>query len=232
MMKILLADDERSLCDALEIILADAGYAVSIAHDGAEAIELFSRDDFDLVILDVMMPKVDGYEACTLVRQRDPDVPVLMLTAKGDIVDKKSGFRAGADDYLVKPFNDEELLLRVEALLRRRSKSETAGEGRKLLQTVKIGGLIIDPKRYEVTAEGRVISLTPKEFQILALMADHPGKVFTREDLIDNIWGKEYERGAISIPVYVRRIREKIEKDPSDPKYLQTVWRFGYKLGD
>lgn len=231
-MKIMLADDELSLCDALEIILDDAGYEVCIAHDGAQAIELFRRERPDLVVLDVMMPKYDGFEVCEVVRGINPDVPLLMLSAKGDIVDKKSGFKAGADDYLVKPFNDEELLLRIEALMRRRSRGESQGEPKKLTQAVQIGDLVIDPLRYEVTVADRVISLTPKEFQILALMADHPGKVFTREDLIESIWGKEYEAGAISIPVYVRRIREKIEEDPSSPKYLQTVWRFGYRLGD
>lgn len=231
-MKILLADDELSLCDALEIILEDAGYRVRIAHDGARAIDLFKRECPDLVILDVMMPKHDGFEVCEAVRAINPDVPMLMLSAKGDIVDKKSGFKAGADDYLVKPFNDEELLLRIEALLRRRTRGGEPGEPKKLTQAVQIGDLVIDPLRYEVTVADRVISLTPKEFQILALMADHPGKVFTREDLIESIWGKEYEAGAISIPVYVRRIREKIEEDPSNPRYLQTVWRFGYRLGD
>lgn len=231
-MKIMLADDELSLCDALEIILKDAGYEVCIAHDGAQAIDLFKIEYPDLVILDVMMPKYDGFEVCEVLREANPEVPMLMLSAKGDIVDKKSGFRAGADDYLVKPFNDEELLLRIEALLRRRLRGAGQGEPKKLMQAVRIGDLVIDPCRYEVSVHGKAITLTPKEFQILALMADNPGKVFTREDLIESIWGKEYEAGAISIPVYVRRIREKIEEDPSSPKYLQTVWRFGYRLGD
>lgn len=232
-MKIMLADDERSLCDALQIILEDAGYEVLCAHDGAEAVRLFSEEHPGLVVLDVMMPRLNGFEACEEIRAIDPNVPVLMLTAKGDIVDKKTGFKAGADDYLTKPFNDEELVLRVEALLRRQAKSTSAGESKKLMQTVRIGDLTIDPLRYEVSVKGRVINLTPKEFQILALMADYPGKVFTREDLIESIWGEEYEKaGSISIPVYVRRIREKIEDDPSDPRYLQTVWRFGYRLGD
>lgn len=232
-MKIMLADDERSLCEALEIILTDAGYEVQCAHDGREAVRLFSDARPDLVVLDVMMPHLNGFEACEKIRAIDPDVPMLLLTAKGDIVDKKSGFKAGADDYLTKPFNDEELVLRVEALLRRRAKNASSNEPKKLMQTVRIGDLTIDPRRYEVSVKGRVINLTPKEFQILALMADHPGKVFTRDDLIESIWGKEYENaGSISIPVYVRRIREKIEVDPSDPRYLQTVWRFGYRLGD
>ena len=232
-MKILLADDEPSLCEALSIILRDAGYEVRVARDGAQAVTMFARERPDLAILDVTMPKLDGFDACGSIREIDPDVPVLMLTAKGDIDDKRSGFRAGADDYVTKPFNDEELVLRVEALLRRRGRGDAPHGTGGLMRTVRIGDLVIDPCRYEVTVRDRVINLTPKEFQILALMADHPGKVFTREDLIESIWGEEYERtGSISIPVYVRRIREKIEEDPSDPKYLQTVWRFGYRLGD
>ena len=232
-MKILLADDEPSLCEALSIILRGAGYEVCAARDGAQAVAVFARERPDLAILDVMMPKLDGFDACESIREIDPDVPVLMLTAKGDIDDKRSGFRAGADDYVTKPFNDEELVLRVEALLRRRGRGDASPGRSGLMRAGCIGDLVIDPCRYEVSVNGRVINLTPKEFQILALMADHPGKVFTREDLIENIWGEEYERtGSISIPVYVRRIREKIEEDPSDPKYLQTVWRFGYRLGD
>lgn len=232
MIKILLADDEKSLCHALGIILRDAGYEVFVAHDGREAVEVFGRERPDLAILDVMMPWLDGFEVCERIRETSPDVPVLMLSAKGDIVDKKIGFRLGADDYVVKPFDDEELILRVEALLRRRARDASSEGPAKLMQAVRIGDLVIDPRRCEVAVAGSVISLTPKEFQILALMADNPGKVFTREDLIEAIWGKEFETGSISIPVYVRRIREKIERDPSNPAYLQTVWRFGYRLGD
>lgn len=232
MTKIMLADDERSLCDALEIILKDAGYEVCIAHDGKEAVKVFQQERPDLAVLDVMMPWLDGFEVCERVREASPDVPVLMLSAKGDIVDKKTGFKSGADDYLVKPFNDEELVLRIEALLRRRARVDAVQLPARFMQPVRVGDLVVDARRYEVTVSGRVISLTPKEFQILALMAENLGRVFTREDLIEAIWGSEYETGSISIPVYVRRIREKIEEDPSNPRFLQTVYRFGYRLGD
>ncbi len=232
MTKIMLADDERSLCDALEIILKDAGYEVCIAHDGKEAVKVFQQERPDLAVLDVMMPWLDGFEVCERVRETSPDVPVLMLSAKGDIVDKKTGFKSGADDYLVKPFNDEELVLRIEALLRRRARVDAVQLPARFMQPVRVGDLVVDARRYEVTVSGRVISLTPKEFQILALMAENLGRVFTREDLIEAIWGSEYETGSISIPVYVRRIREKIEEDPSNPRFLQTVYRFGYRLGD
>lgn len=234
-MKIMVADDEPKLVEALRIILTDAGYEVCSAADGAAALAVYGMHRPDLVVLDIMMPKLNGYDVCASIRQMDPDVPILMLSAKGDIDDKRGGFGAGADDYLTKPFNEEEVLLRVEALLRRRARgavelgsSPTAG----LMHPVSIGDLTIDPRRYEVAVRGKVVNLTPKEFQIVALMADNPGKVFTREDLIDSIWGSAYRDGSISIPVYVRRIREKIEDDPSNPRYLQTVWRFGYRLGE
>lgn len=230
MAKILLADDEDNLREAVGIILHRAGYKVCAAADGTQAVERFVRESPDLVILDVMMPWMDGYQACERIRALSADTPVLMLTAKGDIVDKKIGFHAGADDYMVKPFNDEELLLRIEALLRRRNRGEGPAPSA-VGQVVAVGAMTIDPRRCEVAVDGRAVALTPKEFQIIATMAESPGKVFTREDLIELVWGRGYDAGSVSIPVYVRRIREKVEADPSNPVYLQTVWGFGYRLG-
>ena len=230
MAKILLADDEDNLREAVGIILHRAGYQVCAAADGTQAVERFVRERPDLVILDVMMPWMDGYQACERIRELSPDTPVLMLTAKGDIVDKKIGFRAGADDYMVKPFNDEELLLRIEALLRRREQAAGAAATSPKMIPTTIGNLTIDPLRCEVRVDNEAVALTPKEFQILSLMADNPGRVFTRDDLIEALWGQEYENSNISIPVYIRRIRMKIEPDPSNPVHLKTVWRFGYRL--
>lgn len=229
-MRILFADDDDSLCSATEIILAKAGYEVHSARDGAQAVERFRAVRPDLVILDIMMPKLDGYGACNEIRMEDPDVPVIMLSAKGDIVDKRIGFKIGADDYVVKPFNGEELLLRVEALLRRSSArtAEAASEA----GGMAIGDLEVNPYSCKVTVRGEAVSLTPTEYQIIAQMAKEPGRVFTCEDLIDEVWGSEYRQESISIPVYIRRIRQKIERDPSSPEYLKTVWRFGYKLGE
>lgn len=240
MAKILLADDERSLRDAVRMILEDAGYAVVTAADGREAVEVFRREQPDLAILDVMMPRLDGFEVVEEIRKLRADVPVLILSAKGDIVDKKRGFRVGADDYVVKPFDDDEIVLRVGALLRRaamasgaaKDAESSAAPAARLMQPVTIGGLVVDPRRCEVTVDGKTVTLTPKEFQIVALLADRPGEVFTNEEIVETIWGSEYAGEAISIPVYIRRIRLKIEKNPSRPEYLQTVWRFGYKLGD
>lgn len=231
MSKILMADDDNNLREAVSIILQRAGFEVISASDGAQAVDRFQSEHPDVVILDVMMPWMDGYEACERIRAVDSKVPVLMLTAKGDIVDKKIGFRAGADDYMVKPFNDEELVLRIEALLRRRDRSEGVAPSA-VGQVVTIGDMVIDPRRCEVTVQGRGVALTPKEFQLVATMAESPGKVYTREDLIDMVWGSDYNEASVSIPVYIRRIREKVEADPSNPVYIQTVWGFGYRLGE
>lgn len=237
---ILIADDEASLAEALCNMLSNEGYEVTVVRDGVEAVDAVGRFHPDLVILDIMMPRLDGFGACERIRRIDPDIAVIILSAKSDIIDKKVGFRAGADDYLTKPFSMEEMLLRVEALLRRRSRQMATANSdddhpdaeQKLMKPVRIGDLVIDPLHYEVTVRGKQASLTPKEFQILALMADSPGKAFTRQDLIESIWGADYDATAISIPVYVRRIREKIEEDPSNPQYLKTVWHYGYRLGD
>lgn len=230
MSKILMADDDDNLREAVSIILQRAGFEVISASDGAQAVNRFLNEHPDVVIMDVMMPWMDGYEACERIRAVDSKVPVLMLTAKGDIVDKKIGFRSGADDYMVKPFNDEELVLRIEALLRRRDRSEGVAPSA-VGQVVTIGDMVIDPRRCEVTVLGRGVALTPKEFQLVATMAENPGKVYTREDLIDMVWGSDYNEASVSIPVYIRRIREKVEVDPSNPVYIQTVWGFGYRLG-
>ena len=230
MAKILIADDEGSLRDALGIILRHAGYEVRMATDGAQAVELFMRERPDLVVLDVMMPRLSGFEVCEALRAISPDVPLLMLSAKGAVDDRRNGLRAGADDYVVKPFDDEELLLRIEALLRRREQAAGAAATSPKMIPTTIGNLTIDPLRCEVRVDDEAVALTPKEFQILALMADSPGRVFTRDDLIEALWGEEYESSNISIPVYIRRIRMKIEPDPSNPVHLKTVWRFGYRL--
>lgn len=231
-MKIMLVDDEQSLCSALKIIITNAGYDFCSAADGLSALTIFGKENPDLLILDVMLPKLNGFEVCEEIRKANTSLPILMLSAKGDFVDKRIGFKAGADDYLTKPFEEEELLLRIEALLRRRGQTEARLPEKDPTRKIVIGELTIDPMRYEVFVRGQLVTVTPKEYQILTLMAEHPGRVFTREDLITYVWGEKFEMGSISIPVYIRHIREKIEQDPSNPILLQTVWRFGYKLGD
>lgn len=231
-MKILLADDEESIRIVVEHIITEDGYEFCYASDGAEALAVFELEQPDLVILDVMMPKLNGFDVCTKLRKDGNNVPIIILSAKGDIVDKSVGFKAGADDYLVKPFSSLELSLRIEALLRRRDhQSGAPGEAEKK-ESFKLGDLEIFFNRYEARLRGKRLDLTPKEFKILAYMASHPGEVFTREQLLTYVWGEDYVGELTSIAVFIRKIREKIEDEPSKPKYLQTVWGIGYKFGD
>lgn len=228
-MKVMLADDEQGIQTLVEHIVRKDGYDFCRAFDGEEALEVFEREKPDLVVLDIMMPNRNGFEVCTELRSRNVDVPIIFLTAKGDIVDKSVGFNAGADDYLVKPFTPQELSLRIAALMRRyapeRKKGYTANH-------IRYEGLEIDVKRRRVTVRGSAVELTPKEFHVLFMLASNPGIVFTRDQLIHDVWGPEYVGESSSITVFIRRIREKIEKDPSNPKYLQTVWHVGYRFGD
>lgn len=195
--------------------------------------EAFERERPDVVILDVMMPEVNGFELCRQLRERDARVPIIMLSAKSDIVDKGVGFAAGCDDYIAKPFNSQELAMRIEAQLRR-ARLATAGDEvpRRNRSVVRLGDMEVRLKRNEVLVHGRYVNLTPKEFQIIAFLANHAGEVFSAQDIMANVWGEAYRPDSASIAVFVRKIRSKIEDDPAKPRYLQTVWREGYRLGD
>jgi len=227
--KIMLVDDEQSIRTVVEHIVTEEGYEFCYAADGAEALEVLEDEKPDLLILDVMMPKLNGFEVCTKIRESGNDLPIIFLSAKGDIVDKSVGFRAGADDYLVKPFSSMELSLRIEALLRRKREQKPLQVNRNYC---KLGDLEIYFNKFEVKKRGKKIDLTPKEFKILAYMAASPGEVFTREQLLSHAWGDDYVGELTTIAVFIRKIREKIEDDPSKPKYLQTVWSVGYKFGE
>ncbi len=232
-MKILIADDERDICEAVRKIVERAGHTCFAVLDGALAMEAFERERPDVVILDVMMPEVNGFELCCQLRERDARVPIIMLSAKSDIVDKGVGFAAGCDDYIAKPFNSQELAMRIEAQLRR-ARLATAGDEvpRRNRSVVRLGDMEVRLKRNEVLVHGRYVNLTPKEFQIIAFLANHAGEVFSAQDIMANVWGEAYRPDSASIAVFVRKIRSKIEDDPAKPRYLQTVWREGYRLGD
>jgi two-component system response regulator VicR len=226
-MKIMLADDEESIQKLVEKIVVGKGYAFCAAVDGDEAIEVFYRENPDLLILDVMMPGIDGFQVCRTLRDSGVVAPIMFLSARGDIVDKSVGFNVGGDDYLVKPFSAQELSLRIDAHLRRQQRTSPEVEN-----NFSVGDFIFDIKRKRVAIKGRPIELTPKEYTILVLLASHPGEIFTREHLIEEIWGKEFVGETTSIAVFIRRIREKVEENPSRPRYIQTVWRAGYRFGD
>lgn len=234
-MKILVVDDEKDICRAIADLMAKRGHSTVAVHDGAEAMSAFLREKPDLVLLDVMLPNVNGFELCESIRSENSHVPILMLSAKSDIVDKSVGFSAGCDDYIAKPFSAAELSMRIEAGLRRaRAEEHTAAqnEPRKNRAVTHVGNLEVRFKEFEVLKCGQHINLTPKEFQIVAFLANHPGEVFTAQDIMRNVWGDEYVPETTSIAVFIRKIRRKIEDDPSKPTLLQTVWHEGYRLGN
>jgi two-component system response regulator VicR len=228
-MRIMLADDDAGMQTLVSHIVREMGHAFLCVGDGEEALGVYEQEKPDLLILDVMMPRLNGFEVTTRLRDKRATVPIILLTAKGDIVDKSIGFKAGADDYLVKPFIAEELQLRIEALLRRGRKGRTRGY---LPDVLTFEGLEIEAKKRRVVAQGRIVELTPKEFHLLYMLACNPGEVFTRDQLIEDIWGPDYVGEATGITVLIHRLREKVEPDPHESRYVQTVWHVGYRFGD
>lgn len=230
--KIMLIDDDESLHVLVKRLMDDAGYAFCSAYGGEEGLRALAAEKPDLLLLDVMMPGMNGFDVCRQMREAGRRIPVVFLSAKGDIVDKSIGFKAGGDDYVVKPFSSDELMLRIEAHLRRHrddlafAKAVTRGGSN------KVGDLEILFNQYEVRLRGQVVDLTAKEFEILALLAANPGQVLTRAQIYEHIWGEGSEVDESSITVFMRKIREKIEDNPSQPKYLLTVWRVGYKFAE
>lgn len=225
-MRILAVDDEPSIRLLVKTVLEQAGHECACVEDGTAALERFEAERPDLVVLDVMMPRLDGFEVCRRIRLVDEAVPVLFLSAKGDIVDKRIGFSNGGDDYLVKPFEEEELLMRVEALLRRAGR--TRAQGAAAPERFSLGEFSFDALRHQVFKRGEVVSLTPKEFQLLFQLASQHGHVMSKDELVEGVWGSEYLDDAINIAVYVRKLREKIEDSPAKPAHLKTVWGIGY----
>lgn len=224
-MKIMLIDDEESMRTLVGQIVAHDGYEFCSARDGEEGLELIAREKPDLVILDIMMPRKNGFQVCRELREAGLIMPIIFLSARSDIVDKSEGFEAGGNDYLVKPFDPQELSLRVKAHLR-----QFASVAHQMQTRLVVGPLDLDLKRRAVTVNGVPVELTEKEFQILFLLASYPGEVFTKEQLVAEAWGTEFVGETSSIAVFIRKIREKIEDEPSHPRYVLTVRNVGYKL--
>ena len=227
--KVLLVDDEESIYKVVEQVLKRDAYELLYADNGETALECFQKESPDLVILDIMLPIIDGYEVCRTIREVSK-VPIMMLSAKGEIIDKSVGFNLGADDYLVKPFSPVELVLRVKALLRRSLDREHSPQVKSKL--ISRGDLEINCESHEVFIRKEKIYLTPKEFELLSFMVLHPSHVFTREQLFAHMWGEEYVSDTSTITVFIRKLREKIEVNPAKPQYIQTVWGIGYKFSD
>ena len=221
-MKILVVDDEELLVKGIKYNLQNDGYQVITGKNGAQAIELARTPDLNLILLDVMMPEVDGLEACRRIREFS-NVPIIMLTARTDDMDKLLGFDQGADDYLTKPFNILELKARIRALLRRSNQSSSNTERK------SVGDLIIDSKERNVYKNGKSVELTAREFDMVELLMRNPNRVYSRENLLDLIWGfEEYRSDIRTVDVHIRRIREKLETVPAAPEYFMTKWGVGY----
>ena len=225
-MKILVVDDEKVLVKGIKFNLESEGYQVEVGYDGEEAVELARGGGFDLIILDLMMPKIDGLQACMRIREFS-NVPIIMLTARSEDTDKIIGFECGADDYITKPFNILELKARVRALLRRAGMAaQQMGGGRKLV----IGHITLDPDARAAWKDGKSVDLTDKEFDLMELLMRNPGRVYSRENLLNVVWGYEYAGDYRTVDVHVRRLREKLELDPANPTYILTKWGVGYYL--
>ncbi len=223
---ILLVEDDISIQEMVETYLVKEGFQVTIASDGEEGVNAFLKGSFDLIILDIMMPKLDGLEVVRIIREKSA-VPILMMSAKDTDVDKAVGLGLGADDYICKPFSMIELAARVKAGIRRSTKY-SAVESKD--EAIQIGDLIIDPINFTVEKKGRQLKLTLKEFEILKLFVKNQNRVFTKAQIYTLVWNEEYYGDDNVINVHMRRLREKIESDPSNPEYIKTLWGIGYKL--
>jgi DNA-binding response OmpR family regulator len=226
--KILLIEDDASIMDMVQSYLVKEGFAVAKASDGEAGIEVFGNDVFDLVIVDMMMPKLDGLEVIKIIRERS-SIPILIMSAKDSDVDKALGLGFGADDYIAKPFSLIELTARVKALIRRATKYSILDDQKANHQVIVVDQLRIDEANFTVTKHNNHIKLTSKEFDLLKLFASYPGRVFTKAQLYNLIWNDEYYGDENVINVHIRRLREKIEDNPSQPKHVKTLWGIGYR---
>lgn len=228
--RVLIVDDNHSIRTSVASYLRDKGYEVEEAFDGIQGLEKGLTVSPNIILLDVVMPGIDGFRLCQLLREKGVKEPVIMLTEKAAIEDKITGFSGGADDYLAKPFDIVELELRINALLKRQMEEPAALSAES--QIIRHGGLEIDLERYKVSVDGKEVSLTPIEFNILKLLASKPGMVYARNDLLNAIWDTSYEGYKRNIDPHVNRLRTKIEDNPRKPKYVLTVWGVGYKFND
>ncbi len=222
-MKILVVDDEKLLVKGIKFNLEHEGYEVDGCHDGGEGVAKARETAYDLIVLDLMMPGVDGLEACKQIREFS-GVPIIMLTARDEDTDKLIGFEFGADDYITKPFNILELKARIRAILRRVGAAQTLGRDERL----RSGHIVLNPAGREVTSNGQTAELTAKEFDLLELLMRNPGRVYSRENLLNIVWGFEFPGDIRTVDVHIRHLREKLEINPARPEYILTKWSVGY----
>lgn len=223
--KVLVVDDEKLIVKGIRFSLEQDGMNVDYAYDGEEALEAAHNKRYDVILLDVMLPKMSGFEVCQQIREFS-DVPIIMLTAKGDDMDKILGLEYGADDYITKPFNILEVKARIKAIIRRSAKRQK--EEKKDEKMVDLGDLRVDTDSRRVFRGDREINLTAKEFDLFEMLMNHPNKIYSRDKLLNDVWGHDYPGDARTVDVHIRRLREKIEKNPSEPDYIHTKWGVGY----
>lgn len=232
--RILIVDDEKEIRDLIEIYLKSEGYKTIKAENGEEALNILKTEEVDLIVLDIMMPKVNGIEVCMKIRE-EREMPIIMLSAKTEDLDKILGLNTGADDYLTKPFNPLELIARIKSQLRRYKRFNTKNEVQVIGEKesgniIEIDDLLINLETHEVSKEEVEIKLTPTEFDILVVLAQNRGKVFSIENIYNSVWKQEFMKSDNTVMVHIRKVREKIEDDPRKPKFIKTVWGVGYKI--
>ena len=225
-MNILVCDDDKEIVNAIEIYLKNEGYEVFKAYDGMEALQIVEKEDIHLILMDIMMPKLDGMRATMKIRE-EKNIPIIMLSAKSEDYDKITGLNVGADDYITKPFNPLELIARVKSQLRR---YVDLGSMEKKTGVFKTGGLVIDDEQKTVELDGKPVAVTPIEYGILKLLTEHAGRVFSMDQIYEAVWNEPAYNPENTVAVHIRRIREKIEINPKNPKYLKVVWGIGYKI--
>ena len=226
--KILVVDDEAVIRDVVRRYLEHDGFAVCEAADGEEALAAIREEEPDLIILDLMLPLIDGWTLTRLLHREASPIPIIMLTARNETNDRIRGLDQGADDYVVKPFSPREVVSRVRAVLRRARSTDPTEEAPP--EPIEVGDFCLDYATRRVTVRGKALSLTAREFDLLWFLARHPAQVFTREQLLDSVWGYDFHGDASTVTVHIRRLREKVEDDPSDPRYIATEWGVGYRF--
>lgn len=228
---ILAVDDEVNILELLKFNLTKEGYQVITATEGQQALKYAREEKPDLIILDIMLPGMDGYDVCRILKadRETAGIPVIMLSAKGDVLDKVVGLELGAEDYVTKPFSPREMVARVKVHLRRNAQL-AGGQASEPLNEIKVNNLVIRPDKYEALLDGMKLDLTPKEFELLHLLAVNPGRVFTRDVLLERIWGYDSVRETRTVDVHIRYLRQKIEQDPAKPDYIETVRGVGYRF--
>ena len=228
---ILLVEDDDDIADLLELHLSDEGHRVEVVDDGDAGLERALSGEHDLIILDIMLPGTDGFDICRRLRQDKCPTPILMVTAKTEEVDKVLGLELGADDYITKPFSIREVLARVKALFRRvEVDQETQSDAAEA--PIELGALVVEPEKRKVEVGGETVDLTSKEFELLLLFAQNPGRAFSRDELLDEVWGYQYSGYSHTVNTHINRLRNKIEPDPSEPRYVKTVWGVGYRFAE